>query len=181
MSDSQSIDISLVCRKAIQEIRRNSVQRKPRSNAANLDIWRRRLNYVRDEAKSDGIWQEATRLLAKLKLAQEGLLVAEESEIGEEIESLLQDSFERSKISKDRFSQGDELADACVSAEQHLSIARELISQFDLVCSSDREIANRLNKGSSSDVEKLVKEISTRIEKVTSVVKEELNKFEGSK
>jgi hypothetical protein len=106
-------------------------------------------------------------------------LVFEESEIGEEIENFLQGPFKQPIISKERSSSTDELAEACLSAERHISIARELISQFDRTSASDKEVVSR-KMNISSDIEELIKEISTRIEKVTSAVKSELNNFKNS-
>lgn len=164
-----------VCRAAVQDLRlrKGSARGAPKPDAAKLEVWRRGLRQARISAASESAWEQATRLLAKLELAQEGLWAVDASEI----EDFLMGHPERRAEFETGPKLGSGLADACAEAERHLSLARELASKLDRALAA--EGGARGGKGGlSSDIGELVEEISMRVERATSEAKDELSKLE---
>lgn len=114
----------------------------------------------------------ATRLMAKLALASECLSDAEGSELSEEIRAFLRGSVEKGTDSP--IPSGSELAEACAKADALLSRARELIPKLEGV-SKLRD--NPGDMGTSSDVRRLVEEISDCIDKANAEARDELKRL----
>jgi len=173
MSGTPSIDIPSICRKAVQDLRRDSTRKLPKPDESKLEGWRNGLTHLRVTTNSDSVWEQATKLLARLNLAKEGLWTIESSEIEDFLRGSLESPADKTQLVSD-------LSDACIKAEQHLSFAQELLSRFDHM-NTERWKAGKGNRNLNSDISKLVEEIATDVERVISEAKDELSKLEEYK
>jgi len=172
MTGLQPIDIPSVCERAKLLLQGDASRIGPRLNPSEVGDWIRRLSRIKFETRDSKVWEMATRLMAKLTLAFECLSDAEGSELAEEVKAFLRGSLDRGADIP--IQSGSELAEACARADVLLSTARELIPKLEGV-SKIRD--NRSGMRTSSDVRRLVDEISDCIDKATTEARDELRRL----
>lgn len=173
MTELQPIDIPSVCEKAKLLLQGDDSRNGPKLNPTEVGDWTRRLSRIKLETRDSKVWEMATRLMAKLTIASECLSDAEGSELAEEIRNFLRGSFEN-RMDLPIQSTG-ELAEACARADLLLSTARELIPKFNEGAGKLRD--NPSDMKTSSDVRRLVDEISDYIDKATAEARDELRRL----
>lgn len=173
MTEPQPIDITSVCERAKQLLQGETPRSGTKLNPAEVGDWTRRLSRIKLETRDSKVWEMATRLMAKLTLASECLSDAEGSELAEEIRAFLLGSFER-RMDSPVHTTG-ELSDACARADLLLSTARELIPKLNEGTGKLRD--NPSDMRTSSDVRRLVDEISDYIDKATAEARDELKRL----
>jgi len=172
MTEPQPIDIPSVCDRVKLLLQGDNSRNGPRFDPAEVGDWTRRLSRIKHETRDIRAWEMATRLMAKLALASECLSDAEGSELSEEIRAFLRGSFEKEMESP--IPPGSELAKACARADALLSRARELIPKLEGV---GKVRSDPGDMGTSSDVRRLVEEISDYIDKANAEARNELNRL----
>jgi len=172
MAGPQPIDIPSVCERAKLLLQGDASQSGPKLNPAEVGNWTQRLSRIRLETRDVKVWEAATRLMAKLTLASECLSDAEASELAEEIRAFLRGSFEKGADSP--IQSISELAEACARADVLLSTARELIPKLEGVGKMRDDPSDMKT---SSDVRRLVEEISNCIDKATAGARDELRRL----
>jgi len=173
MTEPQPIDIPSVCEKAKRLLQVDIPRNGSKLNPAEVGDWTRRLSRIKHETRDGKVWEVATRLKAKLALASECLSDAEGSELAEEIRAFLRGSIDYRTDSP--IQSTGELAEACARADLLLSTARELIPKFDEGAGKLRD--NPSGMKTSSDVRRMVDEISDYIDKATAEAKDELRRL----
>jgi len=173
MTGPQPIDIPSVYERAKQLLQGDAPRSRLNFNPAEVEDWTRRLSRIKLETRDSKVWEKATRLMAKLTLASECLSDAEGSELAEEISAFLRGSFVGGAEAPIQ-SRG-ELAEACARADLLLSTVRELIPKLNEEAVRLRGDQSRMK--ASSDVRRLVDEISDRIDKATAEAKDELRRL----
>jgi hypothetical protein len=171
-AEPRTRDIVSICERAYQLLQVETPLGAPKMDVAKIEVWMRRLDGIRLEAKDIETWERATKLSAKLAIIKEGLWDARTPDFLEEVGAFLQGSYERAEGVGGHA--GGELAEVSASAEEHISAARELISGF--------EGGEKVHEGQgemklSSDVWNLVEQISSRIDKATAEARDELRRL----
>jgi len=173
MAGPQPIDIPSACERAKQLLRGDNPRNGPKLDPAEVGDWTRRLSRIKHETRDCRVWEVATRLMAKLALSSECLSDVEGSELSEEIRAFLRGSIEHRTDPK--IQSTGELAEACARADLLLSTARELIPKFTEGAGKLRDSPSGMK--TSSDVRRMVDEISDYIDKATAEARDELRRL----
>jgi len=168
------MDIPSACERAMQLLQEDASRIGPKLNPSKIGEWSRSLSRIKLGTGDSKVWEEATRLLARLSLASEFPSDAETSALADEIESFLKGSFGRRESVA--VQPRSELADVCAKAELLLSTARELIPQFE---GGSNANGKSDYKKLSADVGRLVDEISASIDEATAEAKDEMRRLDG--
>ena len=162
------MDIPSACERAMQLLQEDASRIGPKLNPSKVGEWSRSLSRIKLGTGDSKVWEEATRLLARLSLASEFPSDVETSALADEIESFLKGSFGRRESVA--VQPRSELADVCAKA------ARELIPQFE---GGSNANGKSDYKKLSADVGRLVDEISASIDEATAEAKDEMRRLDG--
>jgi hypothetical protein len=168
------MDIPTACERAMQLLQGDALRSGTKLDVAKFEEWSQGLNRIRLETSDSRAWEQATRLLARLSLASEFPADDEIPALAGEIEAFLRGPFEGE--GRTAVPPRSELSDISARAELLLSTARDLLPQYRGSGAGDAAADyGRL----SSNVGRLVEEISASIDRATAQAKDEMKRLSG--